>query len=74
MLGIPATAAVVAGAAAKSTDYVRETAEKSAGTCKEQLDELRERMDRSELSTKKTLKAVLALTALSLGMDISALL
>jgi hypothetical protein len=32
------------------------------------------RLDRSELSTKKALKVVFALTALSLGVDVSTLL
>ena len=74
MVGVPATAAAVAGAAVKSTLYVRETSEQSLGTCKQQLEDLRARMDRSEVSTKKALKGLLALTALSLGMDVSALL
>ena len=34
----------------------------------------KKRMDESEISTKKMLKTVLALTALSLGMDVSTLL
>ena len=74
ILGTPAAALVVAGAAAKSTDYVREKSGQSLGACKRQLDELRDRMDRSEASTRKTLKIVLALTALSLGIDASVLL
>lgn len=74
MMGVPATAAAVAGAAVKSTQYVRETGEHSLETCKQQLEDLRERMDRSEVSTKKALRTLLALTALSLGMDVSALL
>ena len=75
MLGTPAAALAVAGvAAARSTDFVREKSEQSLDTCKRQFDELRERMDRSEASTKKALKVVFALTALSLGVDATALL
>ena len=74
MLGTPAAALAAAGAAVKSTDYVREKSEQSLDTCKRQFSELRERMDRSEASTRKALKVVLALTALSLGIDASALL
>ncbi len=74
MVGIPAAAAMVATAAAKSTHYVQETSEQSLEACRRQVDDLRKRMDRSEASTKKALKVVLALTALSLGMDVSALL
>ena len=75
ILGTPAAAVAVAGvAAAKSTEYVREKSEQSLDTCKRQLDELRERMDRSEASTRKALKVAFALTALSLGIDASALL
>ena len=74
ILGTPAAALAVAGVAAKSTDFVREKSEQSLDTCKRQLDELRERMDRSEESTKRALKVVFALTALSLGIDASALL
>lgn len=75
ILGTPAAAVAVAGvAAARSGDYLREKSEQSLETCKRQLDELRERMDRSEASTRKALKVVFALTALSLGVDASALL
>ena len=74
ILGTPVAALAVAGAAAKSTEYVREKSEQSLETCKRQLDELRERMDRSEASTRKALKVAFALTALSLGIDASALL
>ena len=73
-LGAPAAALAVAGAAAKSTDYVREKSDQSLEACKRQLDDLRKRMDRSEASTKQALKVVFALTALSLGIDASALL
>ena len=75
MLGTPAAAMAVAGvAAAKSTDYVRDKSEQSLETCKRQLEELRERMDRSEASTRKALKVAFALTGLSLGIDATALL
>ena len=74
ILVTPAAALAVAGAAAKSTDFVREKSEQSLDTCKRQFDELRERMDRSEESTKRALKVIFALTALSLGIDASALL
>ena len=74
MVGVPATAAMLAGAAVKSSQFVRETSEQSLDSCRQQLEDLRERMNRSEASTKKALKGLLALTALSLGMDVSALL
>ena len=74
VIGAPAAAVAVAGAAAKSTGYVREKSEQSMEACKRQIDDLRERMDRSEASTKRALKVVFALTALSLGVDASALL
>ena len=73
-LGIPATAAAMAGVAAKSGAYVKDTSEQSLGSCKQQIDALRKRMDESDVATKKMLRTVLALTALSLGMDVSALL
>ena len=73
-LGAPAAALAVAGAAAKSTDYVREKSDQSLEACKRQLDDLRKRMDRSEASARRALKVVFALTALSLGIDASALL
>lgn len=73
-LGAPVAAVAVAGAAAKSTDYIREKSDQSLETCKRQVDDLRERMDLSEASTRKALKVVFALTALSLGIDASALL
>ena len=74
MIGIPATAAAVAGAAVKSGAYVRETSEQSIESLKTQLDALRKRVDESDASTKKMLKALCALTALSLGIDVSLLL
>lgn len=73
-IGIPATAAGVAGLAAKSGAYVRDTSEQSLDSCKQQIDALRKRLAESEISTKRMLKAVLALAALSLGVDVSALL
>ena len=69
-----APVAAVAGAAAKSTDYIREKSDQSLQTCKRQIDDLRNRLDSSEASTKRALKVVFALTALSLGIDASALL
>ena len=74
ILGAPAAAAVVAGAAARSSDYVRDKSDQSLDRVKRQLDELRERMDRSDASTRKAVKVAFALTALSLGIDLSALL
>lgn len=74
VLGAPVAAVAVAGAAAKSTDYIREKSDQSLQTCKRQIDDLRNRLDSSEASTKRALKVVFALTALSLGIDASALL
>ena len=74
MVGIPATAAAVAGAAVKSGTYVRETSEQSMESVKTQLDGLRKRIDESDASTKKMLKTLCVLTALSLGIDVSLLL
>lgn len=70
----PAVTAIVAGAAARSTLYIKETSELSLAALKKQVDELAKRMDRSEASNKKILKALLVLTALSLGIDASLLL
>jgi len=74
MIGIPATAAAVAGAAVKSGAYVRDTSEQSMESVKTQLDALRKRIDESDASTKKMLKTLCVLTALSLGIDVSLLL
>ena len=74
LAGIPVTTVAVAGAAAKSSAYVRETSEYSVDTCMRQIEALRQRFDESDASTKKLLKVALALSALSLGFDVSALL
>ena len=74
MVGIPATAAAVAGVAVKSGAYVRETSEQSIESLKSQVDSLRKRVDESDTSTKKMLKTLCVLTALSLGIDVSLLL
>jgi len=74
MIGIPATAAAVAGAAVKSGAYVRDTSEQSIDALKSQVEALRKRVDESDASTKKMLKTLCALTALSLGIDVSSLL
>jgi len=74
MLGIPAGAAAMAGVAAKSQAYVRDTSEQSLETLKTQVEALRKRLDETDASTKKWLKTLTALTALSLGLDVSALL
>ncbi len=74
MVVVPAAAAIAAGAASKSTHYVREASELPLAVLKKRLGELAERVDRSEASNKKILKVLLALTALSLGIDASLLL
>jgi hypothetical protein len=74
MVGLPVAATAVAGAAVSTGNHVREASDKSWESCKRQLDDLRQRMDRSEASTKKAIKVLTALTALSLGIDVSALL
>ena len=74
MVGIPVTAAAVAGAAVKSGAYVRESSEQSIDSVRTQLDALRKRIDESDASTKKMLKTLCVLTALSLGIDVSLLL
>jgi hypothetical protein len=74
LAGIPAGAAAVAGAAAKSGAYVRDTKEQSIEACSRRIDALRKRFDESDAATKKLLRTALALSALSLGLDISALL
>lgn len=74
MIGMPAAAAGAAGAAVKSASYLRDTSEQSLQAMKQRLDELKQRMDRSEAVNKKWIKLLLVLTALSLGIDASALL
>ncbi len=74
MVAVPAAAAMVAGVAARSAHYVREASELPLPALKKRVDELAKRMDRSEASNKKILKALLILTALSLGIDASLLL
>ncbi len=74
LVAAPAVTAVAAGAAARSVLYIKESSELSLAAFKKQVDELAKRMDRSEVSNKKILKTLLALTALSLGIDASLLL
>ena len=74
MVATPATALAVAGAAASATDRVLEESGQSLDACKRRIEELRERLDRSEASAKRAIKVVLALSALSLGIDASTLL
>lgn len=74
LVAAPAVTAIVAGAAASSTRYIKESSELSLAALKKQVDELAKRMDRSEVSNKKILKTLLVLTALSLGIDASLLL
>lgn len=74
LVAAPTVTAIAAGAAARSTLYIKETSELSLAALKKQVDELAKRMGRSEASNKKILKALLVLTALSLGIDASLLL
>ena len=74
MLATPATAPAVASAAARTTDQVLEELGQSVDACKRRIEELHERLERSQISTKRAIKVVLALTPLSLGIDASALL
>ena len=64
----------VAGAAARSAHYVKDASELALPALKKRVDDLAKRMDRSEASNKKILKALFILTALSLGIDASLLL
>ena len=66
-----APAAAVAGIATRARDLG--SAEHLA-TLRRRLEELKQRLDAAERSNKKYLKAALALAALSLGIDVSALL
>ena len=74
MAGLPAAGAILAGTTARAAGSVRQTSGQSIESCRRQLDALRERLDRSDAKTKKTLRTVMALTALSLGVDVSLLL
>jgi hypothetical protein len=74
LAGIPATAAVVTGVAAKSSTFVRATSEHSIEACAQQIEALRKRVESSDIATKRALRTLTALTALSLGLDVSALL
>ena len=74
MVAIPTAAAMAAGAAARSAQYGKEASELPLPGLKKRVEDLAKRMDRSEASNKKILKALLILTALSLGIDASLLL
>lgn len=74
MTSAPAAGAFVAGAAVSSKGYVRDASGSSINACRQQIDALRERIDVSDARTKKLLRMVLVLTAVSLGLDISALI
>jgi len=74
LVAAPTVTAIAAGAAARSAFYIKERSELPLAALKKQVDELAKRMGRSEASNKKILKALLVLTALSLGIDASLLL
>ncbi len=74
LVAVPATAAAAVGVAAKSGTFVKETSVQSLAALSNRVDELKQRFDRSQESTKKTLRVLAVLTALSLGIDASALL
>ena len=68
--GIPAAAAI----ATTSATRLRETTDTSIDALKAQVDGLRTRIEKIENKNNKIARAALAIAALSLGVDISALL
>jgi len=73
-VSVPAAAAAAATAAARTTTTVRETTDASIEALRAQIDDLKRRLDRSDAKTRKLMKAAIALAALSLGLDVTAIL
>lgn len=76
-VGIPSAATItagIAGLAGRSADYVKETSEHSMEALRKNLDDLRRRIEHVDAKNRKLVRAALALSALSLGLDVTMLL
>ena len=73
--GLLAGMPVAAGAAAAaSAAYVRDKGAATLGTLERRVDELKARLEESDQRNRKLIKIALGAAALSLGVDVSALL
>ena len=70
-VALPAAAGT---AAVASVRFAKETGDQSLEALKGQFNELKSRFEDSDRTNRKLIKAALALAALSLGVDVSALL
>jgi hypothetical protein len=73
--GLLAGMPVAAGAAAAaSAAYVKDKGAATLGTLERRVDELKARLEESDQRNRKLVKIALGAAALSLGVDVSALL
>lgn len=73
--GLLAGMPVAAGAAAAaSAAYVRDKGAATLGTLERRVDELKARLEESDQRNRKLIRIALGAAALSLGVDVSALL
>ena len=73
--GLLAGMPVAAGAAAAaSAAYVKDKGAATLGTLERRVDELKARLEESDQRNRKLIKIALGAAALSLGVDVSALL
>lgn len=71
LVGVP----VAAGAAtAASMAYVKDKGSETLGTIEQRFDKLKAQFEESDKRNQKLIKIALAAAALSLGVDVSALL
>jgi len=72
-IGLPAAAAATS-LGTRTAASVRESTDAPIQALRAQLDTLKRRFEESDEKNKKLLKAALALAALSLGLDVTALI
>ena len=70
-VGIPAAASA---AAVASTAFIKEIGSDARASLEQRFDELKQRFEESDQRNRKLIKVALGAAALSIGLDISALL
>ena len=73
-IGLPTVVGTAAAVTMKSAHRAKQTADQTLEGLSAQIRDLRTQFEQSERSNKKLIKAAVAIAALSLGIDISALI
>jgi hypothetical protein len=71
LVGVPVTAG---GAAVASATFLKDKSQQTLASVEQRLDDLKKRFESADARNKKMIRIALGAAALSLGLDVSALL